>query len=178
MPGSDARPPVVTTSGSALPSGLPGVWVTALATLAVLVMLGALLWIVVVNAAGWFWPARVSELQLVDGSTRIGIVVAREELPTGADNTRSINHRIQLKVGNRELTRADFEWIDEKEIRSRSTPDDLVRVVRTEYGDAFGRIVDAFSANGRPIDLSSPGALESFLETGTHWRRERPATTG
>jgi phosphate transport system permease protein len=147
--------------------------VTALATLVVLVMLAALLWIVVVNAAGWFWPARVSELELVDGSTRVGIVVAREELPVVSGNERSVTHRIQLKVGNRELTRADFVWIDESEILARSTPDDLVRVVRTEYGDAFGRIVAAYSADGQPVNVATPAALDGLLESAARWRRER-----
>ena len=45
-------------------------------------MLAALLWIVAVNAFGWFWPARVSELVLDDGSTVVGIVVAREDVPS------------------------------------------------------------------------------------------------
>ncbi len=173
MPSSDDKPLSLKTSGSALPSGLPGVWVTALATLAVLVMLGALLWIVVVNAAGWFWPARVSELQLVDASTRVGIVAAREELPVVTGNERSVTHRIQLKVGNRELTRADFVWIDESEILTRSTPDDLVRVVRTEYGDAFGRIVEAYGADGRLVDVAAPEALDGLLESAARWRSER-----
>jgi phosphate transport system permease protein len=173
MPGSDGKPLSVTTSGSALPSGLPGVWVTALATLAVLVMLAALLWIVVVNAAGWFWPARVSELELVDGSTRVGIVVAREVVPVENGSERTVTHRVQLKVGNRELTRADFVWIDESEILARSTPDDLVRVVRTEYGDAFGRIVAAFSADGQPVNVANPAALDGLLESAARWRRER-----
>jgi phosphate transport system permease protein len=156
-----------------LPSGSAGVWTTALATLAVLVMLAALLWIVAVNAFGWFWPARVSELRLVDGSTRVGIVVAREELPVEDHDQRVVTHRIQLKVGNRELTRADFEWIDESEIVGRSTPDDLVRVVRTEYGDAFGRIIGASAVDGRSVNVDSPAALEGLLESGTLWRRER-----
>ena len=50
-------------------SGLPGVWSTALATLAVLLMLGALLWVVSVNAFGWFWPARIAEIHEWDATS-------------------------------------------------------------------------------------------------------------
>ena len=59
-----------------------------------------------------------------------------------------MKHRLQLKTGNRELTGADFSWVDESEIVSRSSPGDLVRVVRSEYGDAFGRIVGALRTTG------------------------------
>jgi len=163
----------MTGTRSGLPSGLAGVWTTALATLAVLAMLAALLWIVAVNAFGWFWPSRVTELELVDGSTLIGIVVAREARPVEDGDGRSVKHRIQLKTGNRELTGADFVWVDEADIESRSTPGDLVRVVRTEYGDAFGRIAAAVAADGQSLDVASGAGIEVFLKQGEQWRRER-----
>ena len=173
MHGSDVARPAVTGARSGLPSGLAGVWTTALATLAVLAMLAALLWIVAVNAFGWFWPARVTELGLVDGSTLVGIVVAREQRPVETGDAPVVKHRIQLKTGNRELTGADFVWVDETEIVSRSTPGDLVRVVRTEYGDAFGRVTGAVTAGGRSLDVGSETEIGDFLERGDQWRRER-----
>ena len=173
MPGSDGSRPSFAVSRSGLPPGLGGVWTTGLATLAVLVMLAALLWIVAVNAFGWFWPARVSEVELDDGSTRVGILMAREAVPAVTENGETEVFRVQLKVGNRELTREDFLWIDEADIRGRSTPHELVRVVRTEYGDAFGRIVGAVAANGREFDLASDSALEGLLESGAEWRSEK-----
>jgi phosphate transport system permease protein len=115
----------------------------------------------------------VSELELADGASRIGIVVAREERPVEIDDRRAVEHRVQLKVGNRELSGADFEWIDESEILKRSTPSDLVQVVRSEYGDAFGRIVEAFAADGASVDVASQPALDGLLESGANWRRER-----
>ena len=156
-----------------LASGLPGIWTTALATLAVLLMLTALLWIVAVNAFGWFWPARISEFVLDDGSVRIGEITARELIPLPGEGEVGVLYRLQLKTGNRELTRADFLWVDEDDIAVRSQPEDLVRVVRSEYGDAFGRIVRAYRDDGAAIDLESSGALEGLLKTGEEWRRER-----
>lgn len=153
-------------------AGLVGIWTTGLATMLVLAMLVALMAIVAVNAFGWFWPSRISELELVDGSERIGIVVAREEIPSMADQEAAVVHRLQLKVGNRELTRSDFVWLDEAEVVGRSTPEDLVRVVRTEYGDAFGRIVQAYGADSSAIPPGSPDALEGLLAAGRQWRAE------
>jgi phosphate transport system permease protein len=136
-------------------------------------MLAALLWIVAVNAFGWFWPARISEVVLDDGTVRIGEITAREPIPSSELGAADVLFRLQLKTGNRELTRSDFLWVNEAAIVSQSQPDDLVRVVRTEYGDAFGRIVSAFRDDGSAVDMGLQGALEGFLETGETWRRDR-----
>jgi phosphate transport system permease protein len=153
-------------------TGLSGIWATALATLAVLAMLAALLWIVAVNALGWFWPARVVELGLADGSVVIGEMVGREVIPATLAEGEG-RYRMQLKVGNRELTGSDFVWIPEADVSAASEPNDIVRVVRTEYGDAFGRIVAAVSPGGEPVDLELPSALGHLLEDGEELRRER-----
>jgi phosphate transport system permease protein len=172
MPGSETVRSTLVGARGALPSGLPGTWTTALATLAVLLMLGALLWIVAGNAFGWFWPARISEIALDDGSVRIGEIVAREPIPpTGTEVTAAV-HRVKIKTGNRELTRSDFMWIDEEAIVALSQPEDLVRIVRSEYGDAFGRIARAYRHDGGAVESGSPRELRGLLETGEEWRRE------
>ena len=48
-----------------------------------------------------------------------------------------------------------------------------MRVIRSEYGDAFGRIVAAVGIDGRPVDLESGTALDRLLEDGVRMRRER-----
>jgi phosphate transport system permease protein len=173
MRGSEASSRSFVKRPGGLPSGLPGIWTTALATLAVLLMLVALLWIVSVNAFGWFWPARIAELTLADGIVRIGEIRAREAIPATDESTAETKYRLQLKTGNRELTREDFLWVDEALVVARTEPEDLVRVVRTEYGDAFGRIAAAFRDDGTAIDIGAPHALQGLLKTGDEWRRER-----
>ena len=172
MPGSEPVRSTLVGARGALPSGLPGTWITALATLAVLLMLGALLWIVAVNAFGWFWPARISEIGLDDGTVRIGEIVAREPIPSAGTEVSTAVHRVKIKTGNRELTRSDFMWIDEEAIVALSRPEDLVRIVRSEYGDAFGRIARAYRHDGRAVESGSPRELQGLLETGDEWRRE------
>jgi phosphate transport system permease protein len=171
MPVSEASTPSFVTDSKGLAPGLPGVWGTALATLLVLVMLALLLWIVAVNAFGWFWPAAVWQVETVDGAVIIGAQVGREPAPSpeGASET----HRFQFKVGNRELTGQDFVWIDEGEILSREQPGDLVRIVRSEYGDAFGRITGARLADAGTVDVGDEAALDRLLTTGEAWRHER-----
>ncbi len=43
-----------------------------------------------------------------------------------------------MKLGNRDLTSADFRWIDESDIKSRSLPREAVYVERREYGPFIG----------------------------------------
>jgi phosphate transport system permease protein len=173
MPDSENTAAVFVGARCGLPSGLPGIWTTAFAALVVLLMLAALLWIVGVSAFGWFWPARISEILLGDGTVRIGEITARELIPSTDEPGTGAEYRLQLKTGNRELTREDFLWIDEAMIVRSSRPDDLVRVVRSEYGDAFGRIARAYRDDGVEVDTASPRALEELLKAGEEWRRER-----
>jgi len=144
-----------------------------LATLLILAMLTVLLWVVAVNAFGWFWPARIWQVTLDDGTVRVGQIVGREAVPSALAGGDESTHRVQLKVGNRETTRADFLWVDEAVILDSTTPADLVRVVRSEYGDAFGRIVAAVDGDGRNVDLSSSDALDRLLVEGAALRGER-----
>ena len=171
MPGSDAPRLSLVCEHKGLAPGLPGIWSTALATLMVLVMLGLLLWIVAVNAFGWFWPAAVWQIETDEGRVFIGAKVGREAIPSpaGADEA----HRLQIKVGNRDLTGTDFVWIDEDEIVDSAKPDDLVRIVRSEYGDAFGRITGAHLADGPAVDVDQAADLDRLLATGREWRSQR-----
>ena len=171
MPGSDVARPSLTGGGTGLAPGLPGVWSTALATLLVLAMLGVLLWVVAVNALAWFWPAEVWRVVERDGTVHVGVKVDREAVPGPSD--RELEHRLQLKVGNRDLDGRDFVWLDESAIRTMERPGDLVRIVRSEYGDAFGRIVGAVGADGTQIPETDRSRLAALLEAGEAWRDQR-----
>ena len=158
MPGSESTKPALVINRKGLAPGLPGIWSTALATLLVLVMLALLLWVVAVNAFGWFWPAAVWQAETLDGREIIGAEVGRELVP-GPDGAEEV-FRLQFKIGNRDLDGRDFVWLDEADIRSKARPEDLVRIVRSEYGDAFGRIIGAttpaVSRSARRIRLRWP----------------------
>ncbi len=144
--------------GSPAPS--PGVWAAALATGLVLIMLAVLLWIVAVNAFGWFWPARVHLLTTTDDQVLIGTIVQRESVP----DTQA--HRLKLKVGARDIDGRDFTWVDESAITGMESGPELIRLERTEYGDVFGRLQAVRDATGRRIDLGQPGAVDSVLRHG------------
>lgn len=171
MPGSETPRSSLVTESKGLSPGLPGVWGTALATLLILVMLGLLLWIVAVNAFGWFWPAAVWQVETTDGSIVIGTEVGREAIPS--PEGEDVAYRLQYKTGNRDLDGQDFVWLDEDEISSKNRPEDLVRIIRSEYGDAFGRITGASLPSGSAVNAGSNTELEGLLTTGEELRAER-----
>ncbi|HEX4826571.1 MAG TPA: phosphate ABC transporter permease PstA [Candidatus Polarisedimenticolaceae bacterium] len=104
-------------------------WLTggtlALNLLLILGLLALLMW----NGAGTFWPRPLLLLTLKDGGRVLG------ELRAQDDETA---HRVQLKIGNREITGADFKWFDEAQIGARALPANAILLERLEWGNFFG----------------------------------------
>ena len=131
-------------------------WLTggtlALNLLLILGLLALLAW----NGAGTFWPRPLMLATLVDGSKVLGEVRVHEN---------ETAHRLQLKIGNREISGADFKWIDEAEIAARTWPADAVLLERLEWGNFFGffsslRHGNTTTANG---DAAVTAALPRLL---------------
>jgi phosphate transport system permease protein len=64
-----------------------------------------------------------------------GQVADREPVPG-----KPGQYRIKLKVANRDLYGADFQWVDESQITKREYPADVVVIERTEWGTLIGTI--------------------------------------
>jgi phosphate transport system permease protein len=117
--------------------GDPAIWFTGTGLGISLLMITGMIGLILVNGLGFFWPKPLTRLTLTDDSAVLGEIVEREAVPhSGAAG--SVAHRIQIKLGNRDLTSADFRWIDESEIKSRSLPREVVYVERREYGPFIG----------------------------------------
>ena len=109
-----------------------------------LLLVVALLGILIANGMGYFWQRKLVELELDDGTRVLGEIHEREEIPqelTGAPEGTP-EHRIRLKMGNRDLTGFDFLWLDEGRIRGRLQPADAVMLERLEYGNFYGYMVE------------------------------------
>ncbi len=116
------------------------------------------------NGAGAFWPRPVVLFKLDDGSAVMGEIHEREVVVD--ENGKSAPApRIKIKVGNRELGGADFLWVEEARIVSRSAPADAVVLERLEWGNFYGRAVDVYD----------DGSL--LVETADGTRKEIPAGT-
>ncbi len=81
------------------------------------------------------------EVRLTDGTVLLGEITAREGIPQPGSPEHLSKHRIQMKLGNRDLTGADFRWVDEDAIAARSQPADALFIERREYGPFIGRVV-------------------------------------
>lgn len=121
--------------------GDPAIWFTGAGLGVSLLMIGGMIALILVNGLGVFWPKRIARLTLTDGAIVLGEIAAREAIPRPGAPPGEREHRVQVKVGNRDLFGADFRWIDESVITSRTYPPDAVYVERREYGPFIGTLL-------------------------------------
>ncbi|MBM4127705.1 MAG: phosphate ABC transporter permease PstA [Nitrospira sp.] len=98
-----------------------------------LLMIGGLLFLILINGFGYFWPSDLIELTLKDGKHVIGQLAGEEVSPKGVP-------RIRVKVGNRDLYGLDYRWINTDQIVERSRPANLIILERREWGNFYGRV--------------------------------------
>jgi phosphate transport system permease protein len=116
-------------------TGEPFIWLTGGAlTLSLLLVVG-LVGLILYNALGFFWPASVLRATLQDGTVMTGQVAEREPVPG-----KPGQYRIKLKIGNRDVYGADFQWVEESRIVKREYPADVTVIERTEWGALIGTI--------------------------------------
>ena len=116
-------------------SGEPFIWLTGGALATALIMVAGLLAIIVVNAAGFFWPAEIVRLTLKDGMVLTGSVAERERIPG-----EQVAWRLKMKVANRDLYGADFVWVDEAAVARRERPGEVAVIERSEWGLLIGTV--------------------------------------
>jgi phosphate transport system permease protein len=142
------------------------VWATGAALSLVLLLVAILLTVVVVNGMGVFWPARVAEITLANGSHVLGERVASQVNPdTGVTS-------LQFKTGNRDLDpqRQDFHWYDQAAIRRLDYPARVVVLERLQNGNLYGYL-DRLTTPG--VVLPAGGSLEErFAQALAEVRRK------
>lgn len=128
-----------------------------------LLLVIALLVVLIANGMGYFWQERVVLLEMQDGSRILGEIHDREEAPDlDAGASPEPETRIQLKVGNRDLTGADFVWVDEREIERRSYPGDVMVLERLEWGNFYGTMVE-LRRGGEALASGPEETYEAFV---------------
>jgi phosphate transport system permease protein len=113
-----------------------------------LFMVVYLIGLIIVNGLAAFWPARVAQLELREGSktglndTRRlgGEIVKTQQKATRGDATRD-QTEWQVMVGNKEVYGLGFLYLDRADIAEVSYPADIMLIERLEYGEAIGRPV-------------------------------------
>ncbi|TWC39476.1 phosphate transport system permease protein [Pseudomonas sp. SJZ079] len=136
-------------------SGSPWVWMTAGGVSIAVIMTIGLLAVIATRGLAHFWPADVieSDYQVPGEAPRVlaGELVQAEQVPRarlaaaglpvdvkgGEFMTREL-----LKVGNRELFNADFNWVVAEWMSNSRTPAKLLVMERREWGNFYGYLVN------------------------------------
>ncbi len=122
-------------------SGDPFIWLTGGALAFSLLMVTGLLWVILINGLGFFWPTDVVRLTLTNGKEILGQIVEREMIPApGAPADTPPEYRVKVKQGNRDIFGADFVWVREADIVKREAPPQAVVFERREWGNLYGFI--------------------------------------
>jgi phosphate transport system permease protein len=105
-----------------------------------LVLILGLLVVIGYQGGRFFWQKDLPELTLTDGSKVLGEIHSQETIP--AATAGAGGERLQMRLGNRDLTGGDFRWIDVSAVVARSLPPDAIVLERLEWGNFYGRMVE------------------------------------
>ncbi len=130
------------------------VWLTGSAMGLCLVLVFGLIFVIVINGMGMFWPHQVTEFKLKEGPVYVGIHTRSEVVK---DEQGGKLERYQVKVGNRE-SGADFMWMDVPKVEAKAIPKDVIVLERFEYGDFIG-YVSGFQQDGVLVPGADAKAL-------------------
>jgi phosphate transport system permease protein len=152
------------TDGAAPPSsrwarGDHMVWLTGSALGICLLMILGVLAVILTNGLGIFWPAPLEQLKLKDGTLLAGELMQRQLIPDPDKPDHPKKHRVQLKIGNRDLYGFDFKWVDEDQIAERSHPAGLYFVERSEYGPLIGTPVRVLEGDKEVAGTASAASM-------------------
>ena len=105
-----------------------------------LVLILGLLAVIGYQGGRFFWQKDLPEFTLTDGTRLLGEVHSRQTIP--AATIGAGGERLQIRLGNRDLTGGDFRWVDASAIAQRELPADAVVLERLEWGNFYGRMVE------------------------------------
>jgi phosphate transport system permease protein len=146
--------------------GDSAIWLAGSGLAVCLIMIGGMIALILSNGLGFFWPKPLAELRLTDGTVLMGEVTNREPIPRPGTPEHLKHFRLQMKLGNRDLTGTDFKWIEENSIQSRQYPADALYIERREYGPFIGRAVTL--TDGKQVIASGSGDVRGRLPALVH----------
>ena len=141
--------------------GDSAIWLAGSGLGVCLIMIGGMIALILSNGLGFFWPKTLTELTLTDGTVLMGEVTDREPIPRPGTPEHLKHFRIQMKLGNRDLTGTDFRWVEEDTIQARQYPADALYIERREYGPFIGRA--ATLSDGTQVIASGSGDVRARL---------------
>lgn len=138
-----------------LRSGNPYIWLTAGTLTACLLMISGLVVLIMINGFGIFWPHKIVQFTLQDGTVLLGEIAKREPIPHQKDA-----YRTKVKVGNRDVYGMDFRWIDDAEVVSQTYPVHALAFERREWGNLYGFLQGLRQGDGvKPLEKEAMASL-------------------
>lgn len=135
-------------------SGSPWVWINSAAVAICIIAVLGLLAVLAVNGLSHFWPKDImqAEYQLPGADKKIPVIgeVADAYKVPGSQlqaagvkvpDAKKQYQRLLIKMGNRDLTGADFGWFLQAGLSNVRYPEELVVMQRREWGNFYGRIL-------------------------------------
>jgi phosphate transport system permease protein len=129
--------------------GESAVWLAGSGLGTCLLLIAGMIALILTNGLGFFWPGALVRVTLQDNTVLLGEVTAREPIPQPGTPEHLKHFRIQLKLGNRDLSGTDFRWVEEAAIARREYPSDAIYVERREYGPFIGTPVAVIEGDRR-----------------------------
>ncbi|MEC4750266.1 phosphate ABC transporter permease PstA [Methylomicrobium sp. Wu6] len=155
-------------------SGSPWIWFTASAVSACLIMVLGVLGLIMARGIGHFWPSELIQFsyqedsgqvrdivgELIDTSITPAAMAKATGFKMSADEDVLVQY--QVKTGNRDVSGADFRWIQERRVKQQSNPSELIAVERREWGNFYGRLVAV--KDGGKVIAEGPDAMPVLQE--------------
>ena len=151
-------------------SGAPWIWLNAAAVSVCMLMVIGILGLVTARGIGHFWPSQVKLFTYQEEGKPEKVIIGEQvdSSVTPALMAKSTGHKMAdnedvlvqylIKSGNRDVTGTDFLWIEKRNVKSESEPDDLIVVERREWGNFYGRILE-IKESGKTIATGSEAWL-------------------
>jgi len=178
--------------------GQPMVWLMGGGLVVCMAMVIGLLLLVFVQGLATFWPTRVHQVWLHDGSSVMGEITRTEEYRPGPEilaalpderraavqefldrNGGSAERRL-FRTGNYKLTNEHFRWVSDFEVAREEEPPWAVQLERLTWGRAVGTPL-AFLVDGAVTAEGPERSLEAFDEVHgevrARWREQRQLET-
>lgn len=150
--------------------GEPMIWMNAAAvTVSTLAVIGLLV-LLAVRGFSHFWPADVfvADYQLPNQQSAVVMAervesesVAKEQLISAGftlDTDNAFIQRELVKVGNRDVSGADFKWVLSRYLADTHYPEQAMVIERREWGNFYG-FLRGVKQDGEAVEASGDGAL-------------------
>jgi phosphate transport system permease protein len=155
-------------------NGSPWIWFNAGAVAICLMMIVGLLGFIAAKGAAHFWPKAIISLVYEEpgkaSKPLLGQVMGRETIGRQRLAEAGVNvdahpqeffQRLQIKIGNRDITGLDFIWVVDDFTHQKNYPRDAVLIERLEWGNFYG-FIEQIIQDGQPLQLSESQLFEQL----------------